>query len=121
TQALLERISATLGAAAVDEDARPLLRAGRLVGEVEPAGFSVLAAMAPATPPPRGERKAPERPDRGAARREAQARVRELRATLREREREAREAERKAERTEQEAAAARAAAEQAHAAAAEAE
>jgi hypothetical protein len=45
SEATLERIVSTLGAAAVDEAARPLLKAGRLEAELEPAGFGALVGI----------------------------------------------------------------------------
>lgn len=91
TEATLERVTSTLGAAAVDGGARALLEAGRLDAELEPAGFEALAGMAPA---PRAVA-----PKRSAE----QERRQKLRARLQELEREAREAERAAERAEADA------------------
>jgi DNA-directed RNA polymerase specialized sigma24 family protein len=44
SDATIERIAKTLDAAAVDEQARPLLEAGRLTEELEPAGFDETLA-----------------------------------------------------------------------------
>ena len=50
-QAQLDRIGRTLRAAAVSEPAQDDLRNGRMTGELEPAGFEALAALAlPARP-----------------------------------------------------------------------
>jgi hypothetical protein len=113
--ATLERVASTLSAAAVDESARPLLKAGRIATELEPAGFGALAGMpAPAL------RAA----DHGAARRreqqEQKRRERELRERVRRLEREADDAERAAERAEADARNRREAAKVARAAADEA-
>jgi hypothetical protein len=93
TDATLARVARTLSAAAVDESARPLLKAGRLAVELEPSGFEALAGM-----------EAPGRPvkDDGAAerRRAEQAELRRLRDRVRALEREADEAERAAARAE---------------------
>ena len=71
TDATVERVAATLAAAAVADEARPLLAAGRLTGDVQPQGFEALAGMAFAPPP----KRAPKKPDRTAQRkREAEAR-----------------------------------------------
>ena len=59
TQAVLERVSATLRAAAVSDDGRQLLESGRLTTELEPAGFGGLAgAPAAGKRRPRAERQA---------------------------------------------------------------
>jgi hypothetical protein len=105
TEATVERVTSTLGAAAVDADARPLLEAGRLDAELAPAGFEALAGM------PVAPRAAPKRAPAEQERRQ------KLRARLRDLEREAREAERAAERAEADAQAKRRAAEAARAAA----
>jgi hypothetical protein len=53
TRPTLERISATLGAAAVNDDVREDLKAGRLTEELKMSGFESLAGIVPA--PPRDE------------------------------------------------------------------
>jgi hypothetical protein len=47
TQQLLDRLSQTLRAAAVDPDSGPVLTAGRLAEELQPVGFGPLEAVAP--------------------------------------------------------------------------
>jgi hypothetical protein len=66
TQATLERVAATLRAAAVDPTAAALLAAGRLPDEVEASGFAALAALAP--PPGKRPRATGKAVDRAAAR-----------------------------------------------------
>jgi hypothetical protein len=48
TSALLDKLSQTLRAAAVDEAARPLLERGRLTDELKAVGFGPLEAVKPA-------------------------------------------------------------------------
>lgn len=114
TQAVLERITRTLEAAALDEESRPLLKAGRLPTELAAAGFDSLAGFSIPTRQP-----APAGGDELAARRrqkeEAMRRKRELQERVRELERRASEAERDAQRAEKAATDAREAAEEARA------
>lgn len=102
SRATLERISATLGAAAVTEPARKALKAGRLTSEVKVTGFDALAGLdVPETA---------RRPDELAERRQQKAdteRRRKLQKTARELEDRATAAERKAEEAEEAAAEAR--------------
>jgi hypothetical protein len=105
TRAVLDRIAATLRAAAVEPEAAPLLAAGRLAGEVGSSGFEAVAELAPPAP------KRPQRSkDDGAARRREQQ-VRKLRAQVERLERRAAEEEEQAGRAEEAAGAARARAE----------
>jgi hypothetical protein len=98
TEAVLERVAATLRAAAVSDDGRQVLESGRLTTELEPAGFGGLAAAPPAGKRrPRAERQA-HTVDRRRQREEEQQRRKELRQKARELERAARNAEREAER-----------------------
>lgn len=83
--ALLDRLARTLRAAAVDEQARPLLRRGRLTDELEAVGFGPLEAVTPVRR--RGDEVA----------RAARERVTSLRAEARRLTQEAAEAERAAE------------------------
>jgi hypothetical protein len=53
--AALERVTATLRAAALSDEARPELARGRLTAEVEAAGFDALAGVA--GPPPSGGKR----------------------------------------------------------------
>jgi hypothetical protein len=73
TPTLLERVSQTLRAAALDEEVRPLLEAGRLTEDVQAVGFgsSSLAAVQPV------------KPRRDEVRRARQERLRALRAEAR--------------------------------------
>jgi hypothetical protein len=115
-EATLRRVSETLRAAAVSEQARELLARGRLTAELEPTGFEAFAAIAPATParvprkppPPRESKPMRKRPEaravdeqvkrreeesrakreQAAARRDAIAEAREAVRAARERERE---------------------------------
>jgi hypothetical protein len=82
SEAVEQRLTATLRAASVDPDAAAQLRRGILADEVEPAGFEVLAGM----PVSRGAAKATRQRDQSAAsgRGEAahKARVERLEAEL---------------------------------------
>jgi F0F1-type ATP synthase membrane subunit b/b' len=118
TPALLERVSQTLRAAALDEKVRPLLETGRLTEDVQAVGFgsSALAAVQPV------------KPRRDEVKRARQERLRALRAEARRLAEEAavaehalREAEQAVEGLRAEAAERRAAAEQAAAELREAE
>jgi hypothetical protein len=80
TPPLLERLSQTLRAAAIDETARTLLQRGRLTEELKAAGFGPLEAVTPSRR--RGDEVA----------RAARERVRTLRAEARRLDAEAREA-----------------------------
>ena len=113
-KAVLERINGTLGAAAVTDEARDALKAGRLTSELRVSGFESLAGIEPAAPPrdelaERREKKA----ERERERRRLEKRARDL-------ERRAVSAEEKAEAAEESAAEAREAAEDARRAADEA-
>lgn len=108
---IIERISSTLGAAAVTEPARTALKAGRLTSEVKVSGFDALAGIElPAqAPAPRGdelaERRRQKKSERERQRRQLEKKARELEAR-------AEAAEKKAERAEEAAAEARNAAEE---------
>jgi hypothetical protein len=82
-----DRIERTLSAAALDPEARELLQAGRLTGEVAPSGFGALAGIKLPPAPKRTKVAKPKR-DEG--------KERELRATAQSAERRARELERAA-------------------------
>ncbi|HEY7693962.1 MAG TPA: hypothetical protein VH816_16615 [Gaiellaceae bacterium] len=113
--ATLERVAATLRAAAVSDDGRPLLETGRLTAELDPSGFGGLTGV-PAGPTPRRARSpAPSAAERRREREEEQQRRQELRQRARELERAARAAEREAEKAEAVAVEARRRAEQARA------
>jgi hypothetical protein len=114
SRSVVERIERTLGAAAIDPDARNLLRRGRLTHELEPAGFEALAGLAPAGAVP------DELAARRTARDEERRRRAELEQAARDAERRAFTAEAAADRAEQAAMAARRAADDARAEAGEA-
>jgi hypothetical protein len=96
TQATLDRIAATLRAAAVSDEGRVLLESGRLTTDLEPSGFDLVAAAGSA-----GRRRAsPKSVDTERRQNRQQERRRELEQQLRDAERVAREAEREAERVE---------------------
>jgi hypothetical protein len=85
--ATLERVTSTLRAAAVSDDARPDLGRGRLTGDVGLAGFDAFAGVPTGATAPRRERspspppRAKEAARQAAAKREAIARARaELKA-----------------------------------------
>src|SRR4051794_23917258 len=82
SQTMLDRISDTLNAAALDEDARAQVRDGRLVRELRHVGFAgAFGTPAPAPPAsaargpraPAARKPARPGPDRDAARREREA------------------------------------------------
>ena len=108
----VERISETLRAAAVDDEARVLLERGRLEEDYEQAGFDPLASLAASLPPRgavRGSKAAPRRrppaatssdelAERRRRREEERRRLQKLRARARELDRAAGAAERDADR-----------------------
>jgi hypothetical protein len=105
SQATLERVAATLRAAAVDPAAAALLAAGRLPDEVEASGFAALAALAP--PPGKQRRRTTAKTaDRAAARGREQL-IHRLRKRIERLERQASDAEERAQRAELAAAEAR--------------
>jgi hypothetical protein len=116
--AQLEKIERTLGTAALDDEARPLLKAGRLTDELQPAGFEALAGMQLGGPPPDGaeDGRQGSRGDEAARRRQRRA----LQERAHEAERRASAAEREADEAEDVARRARAAAGRARAEADEA-
>jgi hypothetical protein len=73
-QATLDRVRSTLGAAALAEQTRNALKAGRLTDEVEMSGFDVLAGLEPA---PKG--RAQPKDELAERRRHKAERERELR------------------------------------------
>jgi hypothetical protein len=107
TRSVVDRIGATLRAAAVDPEAAELLAHGRLTGELESPGFTAVASLAP--PPSRRRRAATAPPDR-AARRAHEQRLKRLEQRLESLERKAEQATVRAERAEADAIAAREAA-----------
>ena len=112
-QSVLERINGTLGAAAVTEDAREDLKAGRLTSELRMSGFESLAGFE--APPPRDElaERREQKAERERERRRLEKRARDL-------ERRATKAEERADEAESAAAEAREAADDARQAADEA-
>ena len=112
-QAVLERINGTLGAAAVTEDAREDLKAGRLTSELRMSGFESLAGFE--APPPRDElaERREQKAERERERRRLEKRAHDL-------ERRATKAEERADEAESAAAEAREAADEARQAADEA-
>jgi hypothetical protein len=97
TEAMLQRIAGTLQAAAVENDGRQLLNAGRLTGDLEPTGFEAFSGV---ERPERGSGSTrDELSDRRRQREEQQQRVREAQQQVRELEGAARDAEREAKRT----------------------
>jgi hypothetical protein len=117
TPAMIDRIRRMLEAAAVEEEGRRLLKAGRLTGELEPAGFEAFAGLQVAAPTRQPLDRAAERREQ---RKKARAELRQLEQRARDLEEEARTAEREAARAARAAADARRAADSARAAADEA-
>lgn len=114
-RAVLDQISSTLRAAAVSEEGRAAVEAGRLSSEVKSSGFDALAGLDVATPGAKAPRAAPARDDLAERRRqkkEREQRRRELRERARKLEAKATEAERAADQAERAATAARMAAEE---------
>lgn len=111
SQAVLERVAATLRAAAIDPDAAKLLVAGRLAGELDTQGFAAVAELAPAPRTTKGRRASAEAAEARARR----AEQRKLEARVERLERNLATHEERAERAEQSAAELRARAEQARA------
>jgi hypothetical protein len=102
SQATLERVRSTLGAAALAEPTRDALKAGRLTDEVEMSGFDVLTGISPA---PKGrahpgdelaERRR-KKAERERERKRLEKRARELESRAKTAEQEADEAEEAAE------------------------
>jgi hypothetical protein len=114
TQGTLDRIAATLRAAAVSDEGRELLGSGRLTTDLESSGFDLVAASEAAGPQRQGPKSsAPDRRRQDEQRR----RKKDLEVQLRVAERAVREAEREAGRADQAAAEARRIADRARAAA----
>ena len=100
TQPMLDQVDQTLRAAAVLDEGRELLAAGRLVRELEAGGFELLAGVEPrkrdraaAGPPPAAKRKERLEQARDDVK-EARSRARETAEALRRAEREAKAARR---------------------------
>jgi hypothetical protein len=115
SQAVLDRVRTTLDAAAVDDDARAALEAGRVTKEYQRVGFPAFDAAA-TTLAAKTDRPAVARDElaeRRKQREEQRERVRALRERLQDLRREAARAEQEARRAEQEAETARAEADRA--------
>jgi hypothetical protein len=104
TQGTLDRIAATLRAAAVSDEGRELLESGRLTTDLESSGFDLLAASE--APGPRRQARKSSKSDR-RTQDEQRRRKKDLEEQLRAAERAAREAERESGRADQAAAEAR--------------
>ena len=95
TRGTLDRVAATLRAAAVTEEGRELLARGQLSEELSTTGFELVASLAPsgarrATSPARQrERRAADVADARVALKEAKAREREAARNVRDAEKEA--------------------------------
>jgi hypothetical protein len=102
----LDRIMATLQAAAISDEGRELLALGRLSGDLEAAGFDLLAPLASGAPKrkrtaPKKKPAAPRKPRPDPKRLEAaRAQLREAQQKLRAAERDAEKARREVERAE---------------------
>jgi hypothetical protein len=132
SETTLNKVLATLQAAAVSDEGRELLARGRLTGDVEPTGFELLSALpagAPAKARP-SKQRAETRPAKPKVDRRREERLRleaareelkEARAASREANAELRAAERDAEKARRELEKRQAAAERAQAAVSEAE
>ena len=96
TDAALDRLVATLRAAAVDEALRPKLEAGRLADEPQAGGFDALAGMTVAPAPRRPRAKEPADQGRRERVSQAQEALRRAKAHQRELDAVARKAERAA-------------------------
>lgn len=91
--AVLEQVSASLHAAAISEEGRAILAAGRFTQPLALEGFDALAGLAPL---PRKRTKAPAKTSRGEETKRLRAELAEARKRLREAERAAGEAHRRA-------------------------
>ena len=111
TRSVIDRIGATVRAAAVDTAAVELLAHGRLTGELESPGFTAVASLAP--PPSKRTRAAKAATPDAGARRAHEQRLRRLEQRLETLERKAEQAAVRAERAEADAIAAREAADEA--------
>ena len=80
SDAMLARVGSTLHAAAADEQARFRLAQGRLTEELEPAGFELLAGVAPAPASARPTKQRRGQEDRAERRRQLAAARNELTA-----------------------------------------
>lgn len=96
TDGMLQRIASTLQVAAVENDGRELLKAGRLTVDLEPTGFEAFAGGEP--PPRRSGSAHDELSDRRRQKEEHQQRIGEAQQHLRDLENAAREAESQARR-----------------------
>jgi len=94
TEAMLQRIAGTLQAAAVEDDGRRLLKAGRLTGDLEPIGFEAFAGFD--IPARQTGSTYDELSDRRRQKEEHQQRVRQAQQQVRELEDAARDAEHEA-------------------------
>ena len=121
TRATLDRVAATLRAAAVSEEGRELLARGQLSEELTTTGFDLLASLAPPGGQQKAARRSPERRDRGAAVAEAREALKEAKAGARDAQRRVRDAEKDAAAAEAKLEEARAVAEEAASAVEEAE
>jgi hypothetical protein len=113
SRSMLERVAATLQAAAVDDEGRRLLEAGRLTVDLDPAGFGGLAGAPAPSAPQKPRSQKPTAAERRRVREEEQRRRKQLREEALELERVARAAEREADKAEAVAAKARSRADQA--------
>ena len=104
TQGTLDRIAATLRAAAVSDEGRKLVESGRLTTDLESSGFDLLAASE--VPGPRRQARKSSESDR-RRQDEQRRRKKDLEEQLRVAERAAREAKRESDRADQAAAEAR--------------
>jgi hypothetical protein len=84
TDAVLERVAATLHAASLDADARAALVDGALQDEISPGGFEQLAGLAQAGRPPAAARPAGSQAERRERLDEARQALKEARAAERE-------------------------------------
>ena len=103
TRATLDRVSATLRAAAVAEPGRTSLREGRLTGDVEVSGFDAFAGLEVPARGRRAARSGDDLAERRRQKREAERQRRELEKRVRELTARAEAAERDAERARKEA------------------
>lgn len=117
SQSMLDRVAATLRAAAVTEEGRELLARGRLTEELSTTGFELAAGLTPKAPATRKRKRVDAAAATRAALDEARERERDAHARVRAAEKEAASARRALEGAEHELKAARSDAEQAESAA----
>ena len=103
SETIIERVSDTLHAAALDDEARSQVSEGRLERELRHVGLGGFGALGAAPPAPRAEKRAPKRSAAKETGTDEKQKARERERTAREEEKAREEARREARATEREA------------------